>query len=197
MTQLMGRTAGLSTLFLVFYGLPGPVLADNLYLPGQSHSLAADHRASQIGDPVTVVIVQSAEASTTVRTGTRRSTTLGGHFGAGSINETADASLDSNFDGQGQASRSERFLTQMTAQVTRIMPNGDLEITGAQRLRINGETTMVEVRGIVRGVDIDSENRVPSNRIADAQINYQGKGFVSRSAKPGLLQRLFSLFGLL
>ena len=52
-------------------------------------------------------------------------------------------------------------------------------------------------RVTVIAVDIDAENRVPSNRIADAQINYQGKGFVSRSAKPGLLQRLFSLFGLL
>jgi flagellar L-ring protein precursor FlgH len=85
----------------------------------------------------------------------------------------------------------------MTARVSQILPNGDLEITGKQLLKINGESTTVEVRGIVRAVDIDAENRVPSNRIADAQINYKGKGFVSRSAKQGLLGQLFTLFGLL
>jgi flagellar L-ring protein FlgH len=173
------------------------LFADNLYAQGLSQSLAADIRASSIGDNVTVVIVQTSESSTTVRTGTRRSTSLGGQVGVGSINESADFSLGSNVDGQGQSTRSERFITQMTSRITQVLPNGNLLITGIQRLNINGEATTVEVRGIVRTVDIDAENRVPSNRIADAQINYQGKGFASRGAQPGLLQRLFNLFGLL
>ncbi len=176
-------------------GAPG--MADDLYKPGQSQSFATDQRANQVGDIVTVVIVQSAEASSTVRSGSRRSTSLSGNIGAGSIDEGANASLGTNFDGQGQATRSERFVTQMTAKVIQILPNGDLEIIGTQKLNINGETTTVAVRGVIRVIDIDSENRVPSNRIADAQINYDGKGFVSRSAKPGLLHRIFTLFGLL
>lgn len=195
--QLQARNLRLLPLLFVAFGLSGAVGADDLYLQGRSQSLAADHRASQVGDTLTVVIVQTAEASTTVRTGTRRSTALGGQIAAGTINESANAGLTGNFDGQGQASRSERFITQMTARVTRVLPNGDLEITGTQQLKINGEATTVEVRGLVRAVDVDAENRVPSNRIADAQINYQGKGFVSRSARPGLLQRVFSLLGLL
>lgn len=195
--QFRDRYLRLLPLLSVAFGLPGSAKADDLYLQGRSQSLATDHRASQVGDTVTVVIVQTAEASTTVRTGTRRSTALGGQIAAGPISESASAGLTSNFDGQGQASRSERFITQMTARVTRVLPNGDLEITGTQQLKINGEATTVEVRGLVRAVDIDAENRVPSNRIAEAQINYQGKGFVSRSARPGFLQRLFSLLGLL
>ncbi|MBA4160733.1 MAG: flagellar biosynthesis protein FlgH [Novosphingobium sp.] len=177
--------------------LASPAAADDLYLSGQPASLAADRRASQLGDTVTVVIVQSAEASSTVRNVSRRSNSLSGSASVGSINESADFGLGSNFDGQGQATRSERFVTQMTARVSQILPNGDLEITGKQQLKINGESTTVEVRGIVRAIDIDAENRVPSNRIADAQINYKGKGFVSRSAKQGLLGQLFTLFGLL
>jgi flagellar L-ring protein FlgH len=197
MIQLQVRYLRLFSLVFVAFGLSSAVRADDLYLQGRSQSLAADHRASQVGDTVTVVIVQTAEASTTVRTGTRRSTTLGGQITACPINESGDVGLTGKFDGQGQASRSERFITQMTAKVTRVLPNGDLEISGTQQLKINGEATTVEVRGLVRSVDVDAENRVPSNRIADAQIKYQGNGFVSRSARPGLLQRLFSLFGLL
>ena len=195
--QLRGQIGNLLGPALALSACASPLFADDLYSPALSQSLVADNRASRVGDNVTVVIVQTSEASTTVRTGTRRSTSLGGHIGAGSVDERADVSLGSNFDGQGQSTRSERFITQMTSRVTQILPNGDLVITGTQRLNINGESTTVEVRGNIRMVDIDAENRVPSNRIADAQINYKGKGFVSRAAKPGLLQRLFSLFGLL
>ena len=49
----------------------------------------------------------------------------------------------------------------------------------------------------IRPSDIDGDNRVASNRIADAQINYNGKGFVSRSAKPGIIQNIFSFLGLI
>lgn len=197
MTQQM-RVARVITPVLVFlFWGNDVVLAENLYQPDSNQSLVADRRANQVGDILTIVIVQAAEASTTVRSGSRRSTSLTGSIGVGSIDESADAAVGSNFDGQGQASRTERFVTQMTAKVTQVLPNGDLQISGVQQLNINGEMTTVEVRGVVRLADIDAENRIPSNRIADAQINYAGKGFVSRSAKPGLLHKIFTLFGLL
>ena len=52
------------------------------------------------------------------------------------------------------------------------------------------------MRGRIRPADITSDNSVLSSRIADAQINYDGKGFVSRSAKPGVINRVFSFLGL-
>ena len=51
-------------------------------------------------------------------------------------------------------------------------------------------------RGRIRPQDISPENAISSFRIADAQINYDGKGFVSRSAKPGLINRILSFLGL-
>jgi flagellar L-ring protein precursor FlgH len=48
----------------------------------------------------------------------------------------------------------------------------------------------------VRSADIRADNTILSNRIADAQIDYDGRGFVSRSAKPGLINRIFSFLGL-
>lgn len=173
-----------------------PVWADDLFSPGRTKSLASDQRASQAGDLITIVIVQAAESSSIMQNGTRRSTAIGGRLSAGSFDEGADLSINNSFDGKGEVRRSERFVTQMSASITNLLPNGDLEIGGNQSLFINGETTVVEVKGRIRVTDIDSDNRVPSNRIADAQIRYNGKGFVSRSAKPGIVQRIFGFLGL-
>lgn len=171
-------------------------LAEDLFKPGVTQSLAGDRRPGATGDLITIVIVQAAESSTSVQSGTQRSSSLNGHIGVGRTDESASLSVGGAYNGRGEMRRSERFVTQMTATIAEILPNGDLIINGAQRLNVNGEATLVEVRGRIRAADIDSENRVPSNRIADAQINYNGKGFVSRSAKPGLIQRLFGLLGL-
>ncbi len=176
---------------------PGQLLADDLYRPGVTQSLGVDRKAAAAGDILTVVVVQAAESSSTMQSGTRRATSLGGRFSAGSIDEAADISLGGNFDGRGEVRRSERFVTQLTVEVTEILPNGDFAIGGRQQMRINGEDTTVEVKGRVRQGDIDADNRVASNRIADAQIRYDGKGFISRSAKPGLVQRIFGFLGLL
>ncbi|HKX79236.1 MAG TPA: flagellar basal body L-ring protein FlgH [Novosphingobium sp.] len=175
---------------------PNVAFADDLYRPGFTQSLSSDRRAGAVGDILTVVVVQAAESSSTMSNGSRKSSTLGGHLGVGSIDESADLSFGGSYDGRGDVRRSERFVTQMSATVAEILPNGDFLIDGSQRMRINGEETVVEVRGRIRPADIDGEDRVPSNRIANAQINYNGKGFVSRSARPGLVQRLFSFLGL-
>lgn len=173
-----------------------PAWADDLFAPGRTKSLASDQRASQAGDIITIVVVQAAESSSVMQNGTRRSTAIGGRLSAGSFDEGGDIAINNTFDGKGEVRRSERFVTQMSASITGLLPNGDLEIGGNQSLFINGETTVVEVRGRIRVTDIDAENRVPSNRIADAQIRYNGKGFVSRSAKPGIVHRIFGFLGL-
>ena len=89
------------------------------------------------------------------------------------------------------------MVAQLSATVTQIYPNGDLQITGWQRLKINGEMTNIKVSGRVRRDDINGQNAVLSSRIADANIEYDGKGFATRSAKPGIVTKIFSWLGLL
>lgn len=192
----MAQKAAACLACLALFMAGEPLAGADLYRATMGQSLAADQRAYRQGDVVTVVIVQNAQSTTSMRNGSGKSTAITGRLSAGRINESADASLGSSYTGQGEVRRTESFVTQLTASVTQVMDNGDLGISGTQHLFINGENTTVEVRGRVRPVDIDADNRIPSNRIAEAQINYNGKGFVSRSAKPGLVQRLFSILGI-
>lgn len=176
--------------------IPSAATADDLYRPGGWAALTADQRAGKIGDALTIVVYQAAESSNSTQTSTRKSTDIAAALSAGSVNEGARANLGGGYSGRGDARRTERFVTQLSVMVTDVLPNGDLLVTGRQRMHVNGERTEVSVRGRVRVVDIAADNRILSTRIADAEIDYGGRGFVSRGARPGIVNRLFGLLGL-
>lgn len=173
-----------------------PAAGQNLYHSGNWSAMASDRRAAAVGDGITVVVYQSAQASNTTQNASQKSTSLSGKLRGGAVAETGELGLAGGYTGRGQTQRSEKLTTQLSVTVREILPNGDLIIEGEQRMHVNGEDTRIAIRGRIRPSDIAADNSVVSTRIADAEINYDGKGFVSRSAKPGLINRLFSLLGL-
>lgn len=173
-----------------------PVLAEDLYAGGAWPAMATDRRAGDLGDIVTVAIFSAASATNRVQNNSSKSTKIGGSINVGSIDESADLDFGGRYAGAGEVRRTEQLVAQMTATVVEVLRNGDFIIQGVQQLNVNGETTFIGVRGRIRASDISAENIVPSVRIADAKIDYDGKGFVSRSAKPGLINRIFSFLGL-
>lgn len=181
---------------LVLFAWAAPAAADDLWRGKGFVGMAADRRASLPGDILTVLVFQAAEAINSAQTSTRRNTELGGSIGVGSIDESLDLEFGRNSVGRGEARRAERLVTQLSVNVLDVLPNGDLVVQGAQWMRVNGETSRIGVRGRVREADISADNTVLSSRIADAQIDYNGRGFVSRSARPGLINRIFSFLGL-
>lgn len=186
---------------LVLLPAANSAMADDLYRHDNWPALASDRRAGAVGDILTVVVLENSTAANTAQTGTSRDTRLGGNISAGhsgsGINEGASLGLSGSFGGNGQTSRSGRMVAQISVRVDSVYPNGDLGISGAQALNISGERTNIRIRGRVRPADIAGDNSVLSARIADAQIDYEGSGFVSRSARPGLFQRIFSFLGLM
>jgi flagellar L-ring protein precursor FlgH len=173
-----------------------PANAEDLYNGSSWAHVASDRKASEVGDALTVIIDQSAEARNAARNDASKRRTFAARVAAGSVSESADLVIDGGYAGQGAVSRSESLNTQITAVVTGVLPNGDLRIAGHQRLHVNGERTNVQIRGRVRPHDITANNTVPSTRIADAEIDYDGRGFVSRNAKPGPIHAIFGLLGL-
>lgn len=172
--------------------------AEDLYRNGSWAALASDQRASQPGDILTVVVLENSDASNTIRNGTDRESRIGGDFGVGdTLNESAGLGLRGGFDGRGTIQRSGRLVAQISVTVNEVLPNGDLRVSGAQSLNVSGEQTYIQLRGRVRPADISSNNSVLSSRLADAAIDYDGRGFASRGARPGMLQRIFNFLGLM
>lgn len=183
--------------FLAAALMTGPAThAEQLYRGGQWAGVATDNRAQSVGDVVMILISESASATNRVRSNSSKNTSLSGGISVGSIDESADLGIRGGYSGSGEVERSDRFLARMAAQVVEVLPNGDFIVEGKQNLMINGEQRNIAVRGQVRQADITSDNSIPSARLANAEINYDGKGWVSRSAKPGLINRIFSFLGI-
>ncbi len=177
--------------------LGGAAPAADLYQPNNWSNLAVDRVARGIGDSITILIFENAVATNATGNGASRRSRHGGRVGFGrSFDQTAQLTLDNGFEGDSQTRRSGQMVAQISAVVDAVLPNGDLRISGTQILHINSERTTIAVRGRVRREDITTENSVLSSRLAEAEINYDGRGFVSRGAKPGIITRLFALLGL-
>lgn len=190
------RALVVGTTLAVTLGLTGPAAAGDMTRPGDWAALASDRLAGRVGDSLTVIIYENASASNSAKKGSKRNTRASGEISSPVRSEGGQLSLASGFDGDGQSGRSDRMMAQISVLVTEVLPNGDLRVAGEQALDVNGERTRISVRGRVRPADISSANTVLSTRLAEAMIDYNGAGFVTRSARPGLITRALGYLGL-
>lgn len=177
--------------------MPLPVQADNLYRDGAWADMTADRRASQVGDILSVLVAETTEARNSARNSRGKSTSLSATATTDASNAFGDLSFGSNQSGTGEIRRSESFVTTVSVTVEDVLPNGDLFISGHQRMFINGEWSMIAVRGRVRDADITGDNQVYSSRIADAEISYNGQGYVTSATDPGIFHWLATFLGII
>jgi flagellar L-ring protein FlgH len=64
------------------------------------------------------------------------------------------------------------------------LPNGALVLFGRQEIKVNMELRELLVTGVVRPEDIDSDNSITHERIAEMRIAYGGRGTMSDIQEP-------------
>ena len=159
-----------------------------------------DHRAKEIGDIVTVNLSLNDSASLANKTERDRGdsesanvtnllgfeTKLAKNNLPAGFSPTAAANFGNTHStsGDGKIARSEAINLTFAAVVTQILPNGSLVILGRQELLVNSEMRELQVSGVVRPGDIESDNTVPHTRIAEMRVAYGGRGTLSNLQQP-------------
>ncbi len=157
-------------------------------------SLFSDQKASQVGDAITILVVESSQASNNAQTTTGRASTLGlsgkGDMGTKTL-PSADLNLGTtnDFKGSGSTSSQGSVNTKISATVDSVLANGNLLIEGRRKITINGEEQTIFIKGIVRPADISADNSVLSYNIAEAQIVFTGNGSINSAQSPGWLTK--------
>ncbi len=96
------------------------------------------------------------------------------------------------FSGNGSVARQGNMQATLPVRVREILPSGDLFVEGTKVVMVGNEEKHIYLSGIVRRIDIAEDNTVPSSRIADAEIEYTGRGDVSDTQRRGWLARALS-----
>jgi flagellar L-ring protein FlgH len=167
-------------------------------------NLGLDLRASRVNDLVTIVVNETFSAVATGDVKTQRQSTAQANITqlagikstTGALANLLNSNTQTQLQGTGETSRGAVLTANMSARVTHVLPNGYLVIEGTKRVQVSSENQVVTVRGVIRPVDLVPTNTIPSNLIAQMEIQVNGKGVINDSVhRPNFLYRL--LLGIL
>jgi flagellar L-ring protein precursor FlgH len=184
---------------------PIPVELGSLWNEVQARRLMGlDAGARQIGDLVTVEIVEntttSLDANTSLSRDSQASAAVTALLGAEKTITAAHPDMGgaisigggttTTYAGDGATSRGSAISTSLTCEVIEVLANGNLRLWGYKKVRVNRETQYVVISGVVRPRDIQMDNTVTSDRLSDAEFEITGTGVVADKQGPGIVSRI-------
>ena len=157
-------------------------------------SLFSDQKANRVGDAITILVVESSQASNDAETSAGRTSNLGltGQLNTGAATApgvAATVGTNNDFKGTGSTATQGMINTKISATVDSVLSNGNLVIDGNRKIVINGQEQTVSIKGVVRPADIAADNSVLSYNISDAQIVFKGAGLINSAQSPGWLTK--------
>jgi flagellar L-ring protein precursor FlgH len=161
--------------------------------------LFTDARALRTNDLVVIKVEEVADAHRSADTDLNRDSQAQAQISAflGALAKLKVSPTDlalaggstTTFKGQGKTARSEFLTATVPALVTKVLTNGNLFIEGHRVILVNSEEQHFYISGVVRPIDIDQENSIKSSMVADAQIEFVGRGVLTDNQRQGWLSR--------
>ncbi|HEX4878212.1 MAG TPA: flagellar basal body L-ring protein FlgH [Limnobacter sp.] len=171
----------------------------SLYNPVTYRPLFEDQRARFVGDILTIQILEQINAAQTNSMSASRSDSasidvplIQGFFGNRDLRAlNAQASSEKDFSGQGESRAANNLTGTITVSVSGVLPNGNLQVVGEKQIGTNRDVEYLKFSGVVNPTTILPGNVVPSTKVADARLEYRGKGVLDSATTMGWLSRFF------
>ncbi len=178
---------------------PTPAVANGAIFQQASGyaALTSGMRASMKGDIITILLVENTRAAKSNSASKDRAGGISltppttGLFSLFSPSDVA-TSGSQNFSGSGNAAQSNSLQGQVSVTVAESYANGTMLVRGQKMTSLNRGDEHVQFSGLIRAIDVSSDNTIPSTKVANARIIYGGSGEIASASKQGWLQNFFS-----
>ncbi|HXY16498.1 MAG TPA: flagellar basal body L-ring protein FlgH [Terriglobales bacterium] len=171
---------------------------------GRFADMNADYKAMHVGDLITIVVAQGMTASNANTVSTARTfnassgiSALAGHLKTSGVQQIFSPQSSQNLAGKSQGSTTSTLNTTLAGRVVAVLPSRALVIEAERQLTMNNEKQTIVLRGLVRQGDIAPDGSVPSNSIANLELELKGKGVLSDGTRPPnpLVRTLLKIVG--
>ncbi|WP_282449630.1 flagellar basal body L-ring protein FlgH [Vibrio sp. 1CM2L] len=168
----------------------------SLYTGTTSMTLFQDRRAYRVGDILTVLLDEKTESDKSASTQYGKDSSANitaptlGNKTFDDVSASVDATRD--FDGAAASKQGNSLSGSITVTVYNVLPNGVLRVRGEKWLKLNQGDEYIRLTGNVRVDDIQADNTLSSQRIADARITYAGRGSFADTNTAGWLTQFFN-----
>lgn len=181
---------------------PASKVVDNngaIFQADRSVRLFEDRRARQVGDTLTVNLVENTSASRKSETTETREasadinvpspTVLGQRGILGATTWAPESETSQTF--KDNETNSNTFRGALTVTVVEVLDNGNLLVAGEKRIAINNDTEYLRLVGVVNPIHITATNSVNSTQLADVQLESKNSQGIDKSQLSSMLARFF------
>ncbi|GAA0815467.1 flagellar basal body L-ring protein FlgH [Colwellia asteriadis] len=177
------------------------VPSGSLFKPNYVNNIYSDSKAHRVGDIISVILSENTQAKKNAKTELKKDNeyNLNAVTGLGGAPVTINGkslefglSQDSNFKGDSKADQGNSLSGNISVHVLRVLPNGNLMIRGEKWMTLNNGDEYIRLTGIIRSKDINSNNTILSNKVANARIQYAGTGTFADVNEQGWLTSFFN-----
>jgi flagellar L-ring protein FlgH len=157
-----------------------------------------DRRDFAVGDIITVLVDENTAASAnkgTVATDRKsRDMDFDAALPAPAAGKNVGISSSNNGESRqnGQATRGNRFLGEISVKVIAIGKDGNLQVKGSKTVDVDKNKQTMTLTGWLRPQDVTTTDYAESARIADAQLVYQAEGSLGKT-RSGILTRVLGV----
>jgi flagellar L-ring protein FlgH len=169
-----------------------------IYQAATYRPLFEDIRARQVGDVLTVQLVEKTSASRKSSSSTNRDGSTSVSIGdmlklplKSLQGMNFDGKSAGKFDGKGETASDILLTGSITVTVIEVLPNGNLSVAGEKQIGVNRNVERLKLAGVVHPASIVAGNVVSSTQVADARIEVSGSGILNETQTMGWAQRVF------
>ena len=158
-------------------------------------SIYSDIKAHNVGDLITVHIIESSNASreSKVKSSSSTDMSMDGSV-AGTLTDYlplfgASSKISNILDGSEGTEQKDQLTGRISVTIMEETENGMFFIKGKRILEVNGEMNTIQLEGYIRERDISTDNTVFSYNIANAEIIYRKGGTLENVVNPRKMQK--------